>query len=104
MNPVPLLLALAVVTLLDHVSTAYFLKHTTLQEGNPLMRKIIDRFGLTGLFVAKAASLGVIVLLNHIQPIAWQVLAGLCVMYATVVCWNVLNILEEMAALKKAKE
>lgn len=88
---------LALTNLADHASTVYFLKHTTLTEANPVLRKVIERFGLTGLFFTKASVLGVIGLIHYIQPLPWQVLAGMCVMYVLVVIWNITQVVKAKA-------
>lgn len=67
LNNVLLALLLAA-TFADHVSTNVFLKRAArmhLREGNRLLAKIIERWGSTGLFVAKLASFLAVLAVHH---------------------------------------
>ena len=53
-------------------------------ELNPVMRWLFDRIGvIPGLVIAKVLITALVVLFAP-----WQVVAGLCVLYAGVVSWN----------------
>ena len=87
-----LLVLLALATLADHISTNIFLKRG-MREGNPVLAKIIAKWGSTGLFVFKAAMFGVIVVIHFkYGPIPNLLLAACVGVFAAVTAWNVYQI------------
>ena len=87
-----LLILLALATLADHISTNVFLKRG-MREGNPILAKIIAKWGSTGLFVFKAAMFGVI-LVAHFKfgPLPTLLLAACVGVFVAVTAWNVYQI------------
>jgi hypothetical protein len=86
MIAVYLLIALQVA---DIATTLYFLKHTTLIEGNPILRKLFDQFGAAPtLLVAKGAFVVLLwVSYPYLSGYEWM-LWPICAFYVWVVVYN----------------
>lgn len=83
-----LLALLLAATLADHVTTNIFLKRG-MREANPLLPKIIARWGSTGLFLTKLALWGAIVAVDRLwSPLPTLFLAACVGVYAVVAAWN----------------
>jgi hypothetical protein len=83
----------------DAISTLYFLKHTTIQEANPVLKWAFDKFGaMRTLIIAKGT---LIAFLWYYQEFLTQsFLIGFCLLYIAVVIWNVYLIIKHRKAEK----
>lgn len=85
-----LLIAMCVGSAADAATTAYFLKHTRITEANPVLRWVIDRAGIIGMVVYKAATAGAFVACHfYVYPLPWEVVAALALYFFGLAAWNI---------------
>lgn len=96
MTTVHIFALMAVLSMVDAISTVYFLSRTHMVEVNPFLRAVIARFGFVGLFVVKAALVAATAVLHYKwTPVPVEALYAVCAMFAGVTLWNVYKILRE---------
>lgn len=76
----------------DAATTLYFLKHTTLQEANPLLRRLFDIFGPAQTLLVSKGLLAAAIWYWH-AAIPVESLWLIVVVYVGVVAWNFKHIL-----------
>lgn len=95
----PQFIILAILQVLDIISTIYFLEYTFLVEGNPLALILLSNFGYIGLIIPKIMILGLFYYLftKHKEECKhWFIKYGTWFMitfYVFVVTWNVIGII-----------
>lgn len=88
--------ALLLITLnvADWITTKRFLE-LGFKEKNPILRKVIARWGMTGVAVVKIITIGLITGIVFIWPFMWPLAAVFCPVYAYVVYNNIKLIKEK---------
>lgn len=93
MTPLQLSILIAALQLADAASTLYFLRHTRLQEANPILRTLFEKFGAAPTLLTLKGGFAAAIWHWH-ASIPVQTLWFLVVLYVGVVGWNVWHILK----------